>query len=234
MTLFFDQHIKKDTQNVRFSNEESKHLYKVLRKKSGDLIRVTNGKGLAWEGRLDFVAERGSVAVIEKVEEFPMAKRQLHLAIAPTKNMSRMEWLVEKLTELGIQSITPLLCQHSERKVIKPERLQKIMMAALKQSQQYFIPQLHPMQAFHPFLAQLQGTGHLAHCYPQHKTPLKALSLQEEHTTLFIGPEGDFSPEEVAAAEARQVTMISLGPQRFRTETAGLLGCHSLLLNSRL
>jgi 16S rRNA (uracil1498-N3)-methyltransferase len=90
------------------------------------------------------------------------------------------------------------------------------------------------MQAFHPFLAQLQGTGHLAHCYPQPKTPLKALSLQEEHTTLFIGPEGDFSPEEVAAAEARQVTMISLGPQRFRTETAGLLGCHSLLLNSRL
>ena len=227
MSLFFDETVDSQDEFI-FSKEESKHLVKVLRKKTGDLVSLTNGKGLEWKGELIHISSYNVVA--QKIEsiQHPTPTPQLHLAIAPTKKMSRMEWLVEKLTELGVTSITPIICEYSERRMIKLNRLKKISIAAFNQSQQFLLPSILPPTPFQDILNTEIDKGYIAHCYATTKLFLKDCEHQRQNITLFIGPEGDFSPAEVKIAEESGLQSVSLGNQRFRTETAGLLACHTI------
>ena len=233
MLLFFDHLLLADTKAFSFSRDESKHLAKVLRQKSGNPITLTNGKGLEWRGELTHVSPNSATALkIESVQHSPPDKK-IHLAITPTKNNSRMEWLVEKLTELGVASITPLLCEHSERKVIKSLRLEKIAVAAIKQSQQFFLPQIHPLIPFSEFIQRKNQIGFLAHCKDTPKSNLIDCDLSQNAITLLIGPEGDFSSQEIQSAEQLGFTSVSIGSKRFRTETAGLFASHIAFLKQQ-
>ena len=233
MLLFFDNDITEDTHEFHFVRKESKHLTKVLRKGLGTEISVTNGKGLEWKGKISMISTQKVTAQKTSSFQHPPQTFRIHLAIAPTKRNERMEWLVEKLTELGVSSITPILCEHSERKVVKPERLKKIAVSALKQSQQFFIPEIYPIIPFKNHLKQMKHPTLIAHCEDLPKQNISEYTLTSNDVTLFIGPEGDFSSREIEAALAIGVQAISLGKQRFRTETAGLLGCHTLILKNQ-
>ena len=234
MILFYDIHLEDSISDFSFSKDESKHLSKVLRKKAGDQITITNGKGLEWNGELTHVASNSTRA--KKIDSYQhsVPEKQIHLAIAPTKSSNRMEWLIEKLTELGIASITPLLCKHSERKVTKALRFEKIAIAALKQSQQFYLPEIHPLISFSDFLKNNNQNAYIAHCQKSPKLNLHECPLNKNIITLLIGPEGDFSQEEIDAAENVGIRSISIGNQRFRTETAGLLACHTAFLQQQI
>jgi 16S rRNA (uracil1498-N3)-methyltransferase len=231
MTLFFDPLIKESTKEFIFSREESKHLAKVIRKVPGDIIYVTNGKGIEWKGVLSFVSPQKTIASLKAFKKHPPKKYQIHLAIAPTKNNNRMEWLIEKLTELGVSSITPLLCDHSERKIIKKERLEKITISGLKQSQQFYLPKVNEMVSFKDFvIASKKQETYIAHCEESPKENLDAISFKGTSQTVMIGPEGDFSHREIKEAVMAGIKAVSIGKQRFRTETAGLFACHTIFL----
>ncbi len=230
MLLFYDTQITAATQEFTFDRAESKHLTKVLRKEVGTEITLTDGKGLQWTGKLSLVSPQKVCAEKIEAKQHIPPKKRIHLVIAPTKSNDRMEWMVEKLTELGISTITPLLCHHSERKVVKIERFKKIAIAALKQSQQFFLPEILPLTSFQEQLEALQCPALIAHCAPTPKKTVSEYALDSNEISLWIGPEGDFSSEEIQAATKVGLTPVSLGTQRFRTETAGLLGCHSLYL----
>ncbi|MDC1489896.1 16S rRNA (uracil(1498)-N(3))-methyltransferase, partial [Flavobacteriaceae bacterium] len=188
MALFFDSIIKENTQEFIFSREESKHIAKVIRKVPGDLISVTNGKGLEWKGILSFVSPQKTIASFKTFEQHPPKKYQIHLAIAPTKNNNRMEWLIEKLTELGVSSITPLLCDRSERKIIKKERFEKITISGLKQSQQFHLPKVNEMVSFKNFvIASKEQETYIAHCEESPKVNLDTISLKGASQTIMIG-----------------------------------------------
>lgn len=234
MILFYDIHLEDSISDFSFSKDESKHLSKVLRKKAGDQITITNGKGLEWNGELTHVASNSTRA--KKIDSYQhsVPEKQIHLAIAPTKSSNRMEWLIEKLTELGIASITPLLCKHSERKVTKALRFEKIAIAALKQSQQFYLPEIHPLISFSDFLKNNNQNAYIAHCQKSPKLNLHECPLNKNIITLLIGPEGDFSQEEIDAAENVGIRSVSIGNQRFRTETAGLLACHTAFLQQQI
>ena len=231
MTLFFDPLIKESTKEFIFGREESKHLAKVIRKVPGDIIYVTNGKGLEWKGVLSFVSPQKTIASLKTFRKHPPKKYQIHLAIAPTKNNNRMEWLIEKLTELGVSSITPLLCDHSERKIIKKERLEKITISGLKQSQQFYLPKVNEMVSFKNFIiSSKKQETYIAHCEESPKENLDAISFKGTSQTIMIGPEGDFSNREIKEAVMAGIKAVSIGAQRFRTETAGLFACHTIYL----
>jgi len=231
MILFFDPLIKESTKEFIFSREESKHLAKVIRKVPGDIIYVTNGKGIEWKGVLSFVSPQKTIASLKAFKKHPPKKYQIHLAIAPTKNNNRMEWLIEKLTELGVSSITPLLCDHSERKIIKKERLEKITISGLKQSQQFYLPKVNEMVSFKDFvIASKKQETYIAHCEESPKENLDAISFKGTSQTVMIGPEGDFSHREIKEAVMAGIKAVSIGKQRFRTETAGLFACHTIFL----
>ena len=234
MILFYDIHLEDSISDFSFSKDESKHLSKVLRKKAGDQITITNGKGLEWNGELTHVASNSTRA--KKIDSYQhsVPEKQIHLAIAPTKSSNRMEWLIEKLTELGIASITPLLCKHSERKVTKALRFEKIAIAALKQSQQFYLPEIHPLISFSDFLKNNNQNAYIAHCQKSPKLNLHECPLNKNIITLLIGPEGDFSQEEIDAAENVGIRSVSIGNHRFRTETAGLLACHTAFLQQQI
>ena len=231
MTLFCDPLIKESTKKFIFGREESKHLAKVIRKVPGDIIYVTNGKGIEWKGVLSFVSPQKTIASLKTFRKHPPKKYQIHLAIAPTKNNNRMEWLIEKLTELGVSSITPLLCDHSERKIIKKERLEKITISGLKQSQQFYLPKVNEMVSFKNFIiSSKKQETYIAHCEESPKENLDAISFKGTSQTIMIGPEGDFSHREIKEAVMTGISAVSIGAQRFRTETAGLFACHTIYL----
>ena len=230
MLLFYDTQIKIETQNFIFQRSDSNHIAKVLRKKSGDEIKITDGKGLEWTGKLTVTTPQKACAKKIKVFKHACPNKLIHLAIAPTKSNERMEWLVEKLTELGINSITPIICEHSERKVIKTERFKKICISALKQSNQFFLPDIKPIISFKKYLKTIEHPALIAHCDSTPKITLSEYIIRTNEIILFIGPEGDFSPYEIELANIAGLTPVSLGKQRFRTETAALLGCHSIFL----
>ena len=230
MLLFFDSDIEENFQNFTFDKSESRHISKVLRKNVGSQITITNGKGLEWKGEI--ISILNQKVVVKKITSFKHSykKKHVHLAIAPTKSKDRMEWLIEKVTELGISSITPILCDHSERKSIKKERLIKIAISALKQSQQFFLPEINSMITFEKFIKNISHPGLIAHCGKSSKIELKNYNWESDQIHLIIGPEGDFSLKEIKDAISVNLKPVSLGQQRLRTETAGVLGCHILLI----
>ena len=226
MELFYNENLLAHDESMTFGPEESRHLSKVLRKKVGELIRVTNGKGLEWKGQIISTDSRKAATKKTEVTLHQNKIAPLHMAIAPTKSNDRLEWFLEKATEIGVTEITPLICDHSERKTIKPERMKKILVGALKQSAQYFLPQLNPLISFEALMKlDHPQTRLIAHCQNGNRIPLHQRGDLNDEILIMIGPEGDFSMREIKTAQNHSFTEITLSSQRLRTETAAIVAC---------
>ena len=230
MQLFYDPTLSIDTKEFRFDKTESKHIVRVLRKKEGDILHITNGKGMLFSGRISSALASHCVIKIELVEQKPKPwDYYLHIAIAPTKNMDRLEWFIEKATEIGIDEISLIICARSERKILKNERLEKILEGAMKQSLKFQFPKLNELQTLKSFL-KLPHDGQLfmAHCDETDRKSFKNELGKNQKITILIGPEGDFSPEEIKLAIQQKFVPVTLGESRLRTETAGLVAVQSV------
>ena len=226
MQLFFIPDITGDS--VTLSETESKHAVKVLRMNEGTAVNIVDGKGGFYEAEIsDAHSKKCRLSVLKVHKEIRRKNYRLHIAIAPTKNIARFEWFLEKATEIGIDEITPLLSEHSERKVVKFDRLEKILLSAMKQSQKVFLPKLNALASFSDFIQNNpEEEKFMAHCNEGEKPHLKNAIQKENDLLILIGPEGDFSLEEVLAAKETGFREISLGNERLRTETAGIAACH--------
>ncbi len=232
-TIFYCPDIRT---NPQMPEPESQHCVRVLRMKEYDTLFITDGKGFLYRAQLLQANPKSCIVSIE--EEIPQQKGwnfDLQIAFAPTKSMDRIEWFVEKATEIGIDTFSPLKCRYSERKNINTTRLEKIMVSAMKQSQKSRLPQLDEMIKFDEFIQQpFTGPKFIAHCYDTIKSPLAQIYKKQTNTLILIGPEGDFSEEEVAKATAKGFIPISLGESRLRTETAALVACHTVQVINHL
>ena len=230
MQLFYNPNINETTENFSFDKEESKHIIKVMRKKGGDLLFVTNGLGFLFKTEIVLGSDIKCTVKIISFEKSETPKFHLHLAVAPTKMNDRYEWFLEKATEMGISEITPILCDHSERKFVKNDRFDKILQSAMKQSVQVFLPKLNEPIAFKDFIKlKNEGVLLIAHCEETDKKSLKDVIKPNENLTILIGPEGDFSSKEIALAIENKYIPVSLGKTRLRTETAAIVACHTVV-----
>lgn len=231
MQLFYNPTISEKDTSFVFDKEESKHVIKVLRKKESDILFVTNGLGFLFKTEIALASDSKCTVTILSFEKEEPSKVQLHLAVAPTKMNERYEWFLEKATEIGIQEITPIICEHSERKVIKNDRFQKIIESAMKQSLHYYIPKFNEPITYKEFVKKdFNGQKFIAHCEETNKKSLKEALILNENITLLIGPEGDFSTKEIKLALENNYIPVSLGKTRLRTETAAVVACHSVVL----
>ena len=217
-------------QNPVLPEEESMHAAKVLRLQAGDEIRIVDGAGGFFKAIITQPhPKKCFVEIVEELPEIGGRNYKLNIAIAPTKNIERLEWFIEKATEIGIDEITPIICRFSERKIIKPERLQKIIVSASKQSQKSRFPILNPLCTFDELVEKHAATQKfIAHCYKDEKQLLQDICKKKTDTLILIGPEGDFSPQEVKKALSNHFLPISLGNSRLRTETAGITACATI------
>lgn len=222
--------------NPELPEEEAGHCLRVLRLGIGAEITLTDGKGSFYKAVISAATnKRCQVQILETIPQEPFWKGHLHLAMAPTKNMDRIEWFAEKATEIGFDELSFLNCRFSERKVIKTDRVEKIVVSALKQSLKANKPVVNEMIDFKKFMEMdFPGQKFIAHCYEGEKTPLKDAIVPGEDTLVLIGPEGDFSKEEVELAESKGFKAISLGKSRLRTETAALVAVHTMNLFNAL
>ncbi len=226
MQLFYNASLDNSFKQFHFPAEESKHIVKVLRKKENDILQITNGKGYLFEAKIIDANPKKCKAQITSTEKTIPRLHSLHLAVAPTKMNDRFEWFLEKATEIGVNEITPILCEHSERKVIKPERLEKVLQSAMKQSLQTFLPKLNPLTSYEDFLKNVTGDlKFIAHCEDEEKAELKRRLAADKDVVILIGPEGDFSSNEIQLAYDTGFTPVSLGRNRLRTETAAIYAC---------
>lgn len=213
---------------VTLSNDESEHCVRVMRHREGDIVRVTDGRGHLAEAVIaEAHPKKCLLEIRQQITDNLLTHNGLHLAVAPTKNADRMEWLMEKAIEIGICSLTFLQCDHSERTHLNLERLQRLAIAALKQSQTTWLPELR-MIKFTEFIQQnadIQADKFIAWCDENNQRQLVSAPRNHSEMILLIGPEGDFSPEEIAAAREAGYVEVKLGDRRLRTETAGLYGC---------
>ncbi|WP_034058604.1 16S rRNA (uracil(1498)-N(3))-methyltransferase [Lacinutrix jangbogonensis] len=230
MQLFYNPEINENTTQFSFSKEESKHIVKVLRKKVGDIMHITNGSGWLFSAEIILDTIKKCVAEVKTKQFQTPSKYHLHLAVAPTKMNDRYEWFLEKATEIGIQEITPIICDHSERKYIKQERFEKIVQSAMKQSLSCYLPKLNEAIAYKDFIKQdFTGDLFIAHCEETNRKSLKQELKPNQETTILIGPEGDFSIKEIALALVEHTFIpVTLGETRLRTETAAIVSCHSV------
>lgn len=231
MQLFYSPDINQDNDTFTFDKEESKHIVRVLRKKSGDLLHVSDGKGTLFTTEIILESDKKCVTKIIEFHKEPTPKHHLHIAVAPTKMNERYEWFLEKATEIGVGEITPIICEHSERKIVKMERFEKIVQSAMKQSLQNYLPKLNEPIALKDFLKQeFSGDLYIAHCEEdKEKTLLKNAITPDKNYLLLIGPEGDFSTKEINQAIEKGFIPVSLGHTRLRTETAAVVGVHSFV-----
>ncbi|WP_163410387.1 16S rRNA (uracil(1498)-N(3))-methyltransferase [Flavobacterium ajazii] len=230
MQLFFNPNIDETTESFSFDKEESRHIIKVLRKKDSDILHVTNGFGLLFETRITLASDNKCTVEVIAIKIAEKSKFHLHLAVAPTKMNDRFEWFLEKATEIGIQEITPVFCDRSERKVINKDRFEKIILSAMKQCNETFLPKLNEAISFKEFIQQQQnGLQLIAHCEETEKKSLKQILKPNEDVTILIGPEGDFSEKEIALALENNYKPVTLGNTRLRTETAAVVACHSVV-----
>jgi len=229
MQLFYNPNINEATADFTFDREESKHIVKVLRKKDGDILFVTNGLGFLFKTEITLAIETKCTVKIVAIQKAEASKVYVHLAVAPTKMNDRFEWFLEKSTEIGISEITPIICDHSERKHVKIDRFDKIVASAMKQSNQCYLPKLNEPVAFKDFIKkQNKGQLLIAHCEETDKKTLKELLQPNTDVTMLIGPEGDFSQKEIQLAIDNKYIPVSLGNTRLRTETAAIVACHSV------
>jgi len=230
MQLFYSASITQESNQYTFPREESKHIIRVLRKQIGDQVDITNGKGYFFKGEIiNDNPNKCTIVLCNSSFQEPLPYA-LHIAIAPTKGNDRFEWFLEKAAEIGITEITPIICDHSERKLIKEERFKKILQSAMKQSLQAHLPILHPSITFKNFIkSQPKATfSCIAHCEEGKKQSLTKELTASKDILILIGPEGDFSLNEINQAIDQGYTQITLSPSRLRTETAGIVACHSI------
>lgn len=223
MNWFYTPNLTKNSSEYTLSEDESKHACKVLRLKKGDELSLLNGLGCTF---LAEIVDDNSKKCHLKIKSFvfeELSPYSIHIAISPTKNLDRLEWFVEKASEIGINEISLILCKNTERKVVKEERIQKILVSAMKQSQRKYLPKLNPLVSLEQFL-QEHSKGAVAHCYQGNKLSLKN-TIQKKDYPILIGPEGDFSSEEIKLLLQKGYDPITLGKNRLRTETAGLYAC---------
>jgi 16S rRNA (uracil1498-N3)-methyltransferase len=214
------------------SEEESYHCIKVLRMRKGDAVEMVDGLGGYYKGIIEEAdAKLCSVKIHGKQTETHKRNYNLHIAIAPTKNIDRFEWFLEKATEIGIDEITPLICQRSERREVKTERLNKVIVSAMKQSLKAYLPLLHHAKTFFEFIATSNSADKfICTCEAPNDFHLKNFYKTGCDAIILIGPEGDFSEGEIALAVKNNFKEVSLGKSRLRTETAGIVACHTLSL----
>ena len=231
MQLFYNSNIKSNDKTFFFDKEESKHIIKVLRKKESDKIFITNGLGYLFESIIEVASEKKcEVKIIKETFQQPDIF-YTHIAVAPTKMNDRLEWFLEKATEIGIHEITPIICDHSERKVYKIDRAEKIIQAAMKQSLHYYIPKINEPISFSQFVkSNIDGQKFIAHCEETDKKSFKNEVKKDEKITILIGPEGDFSSKEINLTIENNFIPVTLGNTRLRTETAALVACHTIAL----
>ncbi|WP_290044903.1 16S rRNA (uracil(1498)-N(3))-methyltransferase [uncultured Muribaculum sp.] len=225
-------------ETLTLPESEAQHCIKVLRTRIGDSIEVIDGKGMRYTCRLlDDKPRHASVEIIERFPVLPVWRYHITVAIAPTKNIDRMEWVVEKLTEIGVNRIIPVKCRHSERKEIKIERLERIAISAMKQSLKATLPEIWPMTPIDKVISELNATQRfVAYCDPTipRLSLAKEYNPQSESVVILIGPEGDFAPEEIKAAIDSGYCPVTLGDNRLRTETAALVACDTFHIISQL
>jgi 16S rRNA (uracil1498-N3)-methyltransferase len=226
MQLFYVPNISGD--EILLNETESKHAIRVLRLQNGNRVQVIDGTGGFYEAEItDANQKKCRLSVLKSQLEFGKKDFHLHIAIAPTKNIDRFEWFLEKATEIGIGEITPLLTSHSERKTINIERLEKILVSAMKQSLKAYLPKLNEITPIkHLIVNNKSKSKYIAYCDDIQKIHLKDAVIRGQDTLILIGPEGDFSPEEVNLAIENGFKVVSLGAARLRTETAGIVACN--------
>jgi 16S rRNA (uracil1498-N3)-methyltransferase len=229
MQLFFNPDLSENSTEITFSKDESKHIVKVLRKTIGDSLHITNGKGWLFEAKLQNTDIKRCMAVMTSKIQQPKKHYQLHLAVAPTKMNDRFEWFLEKATEIGVDTITPIICDHSERKIIKQDRFDKILQSAMKQSLNCYLPKLNDAIIFKDFVQQeFNGQRFIAHCQENQRKSLKHGLQAKSDVLILVGPEGDFSVKEIEMAIQNKFIPVTLGKTRLRTETAAIVACHSV------
>lgn len=231
MQLFYTTDIQGEW--LILGEEESRHCLQVLRKRRGEVITVVDGRGGFYKAAIEQTEKKAcSCRIIRQwrgEENVPV----LHIAIAPTKNINRLEWFLEKATEIGIQQVTPIVCRYSERKAIRADRLEKILLSAMKQSQRSVLPRLSPLTTFEDLVKRESvGTGQkfIGYIDENVKEHLQENYVSGRDVCILIGPEGGFSLEEVAMATAHGFQPVHLGKYRLRTETAGIVACHTVNL----
>ncbi|WP_134089503.1 16S rRNA (uracil(1498)-N(3))-methyltransferase [Olivibacter sp. XZL3] len=235
MHLFYTPDIDSNAHEYVLSEEESKHCVRVLRLGKGDAIVLIDGKGNLFHAELiDDHPKRSKVGILSIERNYGKRNHYLHIAVAPTKNIDRLEWFLEKATEIGIDEITPIICERSERKEVKIERLNKVVTAAVKQSLTAYHPKVNEPVAFQQFVEECSvSQKFIAHCLEAAKTTLTQAIDGSGSYCILIGPEGDFSQQEVESATNNGYQAISLGNTRLRTETAALYACMEVNLAYR-
>lgn len=229
MQLFYSQNIEGN--RITLEEDEFHHL-KVLRKKEGDSISVTDGNGHLFSAEIKSIGKHQCEAVITDTETYEKPVHFPHIAVAPTKNTDRMEWMVEKLVEIGVSEISFILCEHSERKIIKTDRLKKIALSAMKQSLKYYLPEINELVDFKTFTgAKHPGNLFIGYCETETTEFLPRQPFTGGDILVLIGPEGDFAPGEVETARAAGFLPVSLGQSRLRTETAAMVA--ATLINAK-
>ncbi|MFN6090084.1 MAG: 16S rRNA (uracil(1498)-N(3))-methyltransferase [Cyclobacteriaceae bacterium] len=226
MNLFFQPAVSEGVNHL--TADESYHAFRVLRMSPGDDIQITDGKGVFFQATITSIDSKKCGFKINTEKKIPKKNYHIHIAIAPTKNADRIEWFVEKAVEIGVDEISFILCKNSERKVLNLERIEKIAISAMKQSQQACMPILHPLQPFNDILKQSADQKFIGHVDSSNPVHLKAIAKPNKSYLVLIGPEGDFSNEELNTALQAGFEKVSLGENRLRTETAGLTACQTL------
>lgn len=226
MQLFYNPTLDNSVSQFTFSTEESKHIVKVLRKTPGDILHITNGKGYLFDAKILITDSKRCTAEIISTTKKHQKMHWFHMAVAPTKSNDRFEWFLEKATEIGVSEITPIICERSERKVVKQERMQKVVQAAMKQSLRTYLPKINDAMSYKDFIAkEREGLLFIAHCEDVEKMELKRRVAPDKDITILIGPEGDFSLSEIKQSYEKGFLPVSLGENRLRTETAALVAC---------
>lgn len=237
MHLFYTPLLQSGMDAFLLDEAESKHAVRVLRLLAGDEVGLIDGRGGYYSATIQDAHPKRVVLSIHAVQEnYQALPYQLHIAIAPTKNMDRLEWFVEKATEIGITVITPIICDRSERKDVKIDRLEKVAIAAMKQSMKAHLPLINPairLASFFKTLASAPGKRFIAHCDEGQKAWINTKAEPGDAILILIGPEGDFSPNEIRQAMQAGFEPISLGESRLRTETAGIAVCMETALLNR-
>lgn len=233
MQLFLIQALEDD--HFYLTEEEALHCFKVLRKKKGDIIHATDGKGQLLKGVIEDLSRKRCQAKIIAIEkEAKPLNYQLHMAVGLLKNAARYEWFLEKATELGITEITPLISQRTEKKKIKKERWEKILATAMKQSLRLYLPKLNDPISLDDFIKALPERSNqirlIGHCTELPKEYLAEKQLKNQNIVILIGPEGDFTAGEIGMAFENKFEGIHLGNTRLRTETAAIIACHTVFL----
>jgi 16S rRNA (uracil1498-N3)-methyltransferase len=228
MHIFYTPDLERD--HFLLPEEESRHCSKVLRLQEGDRVQLVDGRGTRYTALLSQVGgKKCQVEILEQEKEFGLQPFHIHIAVAPPKNMDRLEWFMEKATEIGIQEVTLLQCQRSERKQVNLDRLEKIAISAMKQSLKAYRPSIHSMVPFKDFIhTTLADKTFIAHLEEHNRRSLNEVFVPYDTYCVLVGPEGDFTPTEIKEAYARGIRPITLGSSRLRTETAALVACHTL------